>query len=99
MSWRFAVGYCDCMMGGALVILGIVVIGVSLITLCFCSCSASLTLCSSLIVAVGFNILVMLDWSFLIHARPCGLVAAILVSSASSSVKACRCCMCVRFGS
>ena len=84
-------GFRDCMMGGASVILGIVVIGVSLIILCFCSCSASLTLCSSSFVAAGFNIFVILDWSFLIHARPCGVVASFLVSSASSLVKACRC--------
>ena len=54
-------GFRDCMMGGALVILGIVIIGVSSITLCFRSCSASLTLCSSSFVAVGFNMLVKLD--------------------------------------
>jgi len=33
------------------------------------------------------------------HARPCGVAAAILVSSESSSVNARRCCMLVRFGS
>ena len=61
LRWCFAVGFCDCMMGGASVILGIVIIGVSSITLCFCSCYAILTLCSSSFVAVGFNILVMLN--------------------------------------
>ena len=96
---RFAVGFRDCMMGGASVILVIVVIGVLLITLCCCSCSASFTLCSSSFVAAGFNIWVIFDWRFLIHAHPCGVVAAILVSSASSSVNACRCCIFFRFGS
>ena len=61
LRWRFAVGFRDCMIGGASVILGIVVIGVLSITLCCCSCSASLTLCSLLFVTTGFNILVILD--------------------------------------
>ena len=70
-------GFRDCMMGGESVILVIVVIVVLSITLCCCSCSASLTLCSSLFVSAGFNILVILDWRFLIHVRPCGVVAEI----------------------
>ena len=92
-------GFRDFMIGGASVILVIVVIGVSSITLCCHSCSALLTLCSFSFVSVGFNILVMFDWRVLIHARPCGVLAAIFVSSASSSVKARRCCIFVRFGS
>ena len=96
---RFAVGFRDCIMGGASVILGIVMIGESSITLCFRSCSAILTLCSTSVAAVGSNILVMFVWSFLMHARPCGVVAAIVVSSASSFVNARRCCIFVRFGS
>jgi hypothetical protein len=87
------------MIGGASVIRLIVLIGVSSITLCFRSFSAVLTLCSSLLVAVGFNILVMLVWSVLMHARPCGVAAAIVVSVTSSSVSARRCWMLVRFGS
>ena len=92
-------GFRDCIMGGASVILGIVMIGESSITLCFRSCSANLTLCSSSFVVAGSNILTIFSWSFLMHARPCGVVAAIVVSSASSSVKARRCCILVRFGS
>jgi hypothetical protein len=42
---------------------------------------------------------VMLVWRFLMHARPCGVVAAIAVSVANSSVNARRCWMLVRFGS
>ena len=61
LSCRFAVGFLDCIMGGASVILGIVTIGVSLITLCCRSCSAILTLCSSSFFAFGCNILVILD--------------------------------------
>ena len=99
LRWHFAVVFHDCMMGGASVILVIVVIGVLSITLCCCSCSASLTLCSSSFVAAGFNIWVILDWRFLIHAHPCGVVAAILVSSPSLLVNACRCRIFVRFGS
>ena len=99
LRWRFAVGFRDCIMGGASVILGIVMIGESSITLCCRSCSASLTLCSSSFAVAGSNILTILVCRFLMHARPCGVVAAIFVSSASSSVKARRCCMLVRFGS
>jgi predicted tellurium resistance membrane protein TerC len=87
------------MMGGASVIRLIVMIGASSITLCYRSFSVILTLCSSLLAAVGFNILVMLVWRFLMHARPCGVVAAIAVSVANSSVNARRCWMLVRFGS
>ena len=43
---RFAVGFRDCVMGGASVIIGIVIIGESSITLCCFSCSSFLTLCS-----------------------------------------------------
>ena len=96
LRWRFAVGFCDCIMGGTSVILGTVMIGESSITFCCCSCSASLTLCFA---ASGFNILVMLIWRFLMHARPCGVTAAIFVSSASLLLKARRCCILVRFGS
>ena len=92
-------GFRDVMMGGASVILCIVVIGVSSITLCCLSFSIILTCCSSLFVAAGSNILMILAWRFLMHARPCGVVAAILVSSASSLVNARRCCIFVRFGS
>ena len=99
MSWRFAVGFCDCMMGGASVILGIVMIGKSSIPLCCRSVSSILTLCSSLFVSTGFNILLMLAWRFSMHARSCGVTDAIFVSLESSSVNACRCCMLVRFGS
>ena len=99
LSLRFAVGFCDYMMGGASVILGIVMIGKSSITLCCRSISSILTLCSSLFVSTGFNILVMLAWRFSMHARPCGVADEILVSLASSSVNARRCCIFVRFGS
>ena len=92
-------GFRDFMIGGESVILGIVVIGVLSITLCCRSCSANLTLCSSSFVAAGSNILVILAWRFLMHVHPCGVLASILVSLASSSVKALRCCIFVRFGS
>ena len=48
---RFAMGFLDCIIAGALVMHGMVSMGVSSITLCSCSlitlCSCSLTLCSS----------------------------------------------------
>jgi hypothetical protein len=48
---HFAVGFLDCIIAGALVMCGMVRMGVSSITLCSCSlitlCSCSLTLCSS----------------------------------------------------
>ena len=69
-------GFRDDMMGGAFVILSIVVIGVSSITLCCRSCSANLTLCSSSLAIVGFNMLVMLVCRFLMYVRPCGVCAA-----------------------
>ena len=81
-------GFRDCMIGGAFVILGIVVIGVSSITLCCHSCSIRCTLCSSLFATDGFNILVILDWRFLMHLRPWGVLAAILVSLESLLVNA-----------
>ena len=99
LSWRFAVGFRAFMMGGASVIRLIVMIGTLSITLCCRLCSFSLTLCSSLLDSLGFNILMILVWRVLMHARPCGVAAAILVSLASSSVNARRCCMLVRFGS
>jgi hypothetical protein len=85
-------------MGGASVIRLIVMIGTLSITLCCRLYSFSLTLCSSLFDSLGFNILMILVWRVLMHARPCGVAAAILVSSESSSVNARRCCMLVRFG-
>ena len=99
MRLRLAVGFRDFMIGGAFVIRSIVVIGVSSITLCCCSRSAILTLCSSSFVADGFSILVMFVWRFLMHVRPCGVCAAIWVSSVSSSVNARRCWIFVKFGS
>ena len=99
LRWRFAVGFRAWMMGGASVIIGIVIIGDSSITLCCCSCSSFLTLCSLACVTDGFSILVMFDWRYLMHARPCGVLAAILVLFASSSVNAHRCCIFVRLGS
>ena len=99
LRWRFAVRFRDCMMGGASVILGIVIIGELPITFCCHSCSTSLTLCSSLFATDGFSMLVIFDWRFLMHACPWGVLAAILVSSVSSLVSSLRCCMFVRFGS
>ena len=86
-------------MGGASVILGIVIIGESSITRCCCSCSSFLTLCSSAFATDGFSILVMFDWRLLMHVCPCGVLAVILVSSASLLVNARRCCIFVRLGS
>ena len=92
-------GFRDCMMGGASVILGIVTIGESPITLCCRSCSSSLTLCSLSFATDGFSMLVIFDWRFLMHARPWGVLMEIFVSLLSSSVSALRCYMFVRFGS
>ena len=99
LRWRFDVGFRDFMIGGAFVIRSIVVIGVSSITLCCRSHSSVLTLCSLSIVTCGFNMLVILVCRFLMYARPRGVVAAILVSSVSSSVNARRCWRFVKFGS
>ncbi len=99
LRWRFDVGFRDFMMGGAFVIRSIVVIGVSSITLCCRSLSSVLTLCSLSIVACGFNMLVIFACRVFMHARPRGVVAAILVSSVSSSVNARRCWRFVKFGS
>ena len=87
------------MIGGASVIRSIVVMGVSSITLCCRSCSSILTLFSSLVPIFGFNMFVMFVCSFLMHVRPCGVCAAVLVSSVSSSVSARRCWRFVKFGS
>ena len=92
-------GFRDFMIGGAFVIRSIVVMGVSSITLCCRSHSSVLTLCSLSIVTCGFNMLVILVCRFLMYVRPRGVVAAILVSSVSSSVNARRCWRFVKFGS
>jgi len=75
---RFAMGLCECMIGGAFIILGMVTIGVSSITLCCLSCSIILTLYSSSCSIDGFKMLVMLDWSCLISTQPWGVWAAFL---------------------
>ncbi len=90
----FAVGLRACMMGGALVILGMVRIGVSLITLCCFSltlCCSLVTLCSARGVAVdagGLRMVVRLDFNNFNNRRPLVVEAATAVVSRSSSVRA-----------
>ncbi len=86
----FAVGLYACMMGGALVIRGMVRIGVSSITLC---CS-SITLCFVLGVAVdagGLRMVCRLDCNNCNRRLPLLVEAATAVVSRSLSVRACRC--------
>ena len=93
----FAVGLCACMMGGALVIRGMVRIGVSSITLCCSSltlCCSSVTLCSVLGVAVdagGLRMVCRLDCNNFNMRLPLLVEAATAVVSRSSSVRARRC--------
>ena len=93
----FAVGLRACMMGGALVIRGMVRIGVSSITLCCSSltlCCSSVTLCSARGVAVdagGLRMVVRLDFNNFNNRRPLVVEAATAVVSRSSSVRAHKC--------
>jgi hypothetical protein len=94
----YAVGLRACMMGGACVILGMVMIGVSLIALCSSSltlCCLSVTLCSVRGVAVeggGLRMVCRLDCNNVRRRRSLLVEAATaVVESHSSSVRARRC--------
>ena len=85
------------MIGGASVMRGIVMIGVSSITLCFSSCtlcSLSLTLCCARGVAVeagGVRMELICFCSFLMSVLPFAVVPALVVASADSLVSALKC--------
>ncbi len=97
LSACFDVGLQACMIGGAFVMRGMVSMGVLTITLC---CS-SLTLWSAICVELasgGVRIVLILDWSSLMSLRPLGVVPAMAVFSANSSVSARKCWCAVKFG-
>ena len=84
---RLDVGFLDFIIGCASVIRGIVMMGVSSITLCCLSrstcCCSIITLCSS--PSFGrLSILLMLVRSVLIISLPCGVLATFAVSSSIS---------------
>ncbi len=89
-SARFAMGFHDCIIGGAFVMRGMVRMGVVSLTLCCCIltfCSCSVTSCSVSIDG-GSTICLILFWRILMMRRPLGVLFAVAVSSASSSVRA-----------
>jgi hypothetical protein len=74
-STRFAVGFCDCIIGGGFVMHGMVRMGVFSITLCCCIltlCSCSVTSCS-VSIAGGSIICLILFWRILMRRRPLGI--------------------------
>ena len=103
-SARFEVGLRACIIGGASVIQGNVMMGVLLITLCSSSltlCSSSLTLCCVCGVAIdacGVRMFFICICKFLISARPLAVVPALVVMLANSLVSARKCWSGVRFG-
>ena len=92
------------MIGGALVMQGMVMMGVLSTTLCSSSltfCSSSLTLCSVRSVDVeagGVRMHLILVCRTLMSALPLDVVPAMVVTSANSSVSACKCWCGVRLG-
>ena len=103
LSERLEEGLRACMIGGALVMQGIVMIGVLSITLCFSSCtlcSLSLTLCCACGVVVeagGVRMDLICICSFLMSALPLAVVPTLVATLANSSVS--RKCWCgVRLG-
>jgi hypothetical protein len=92
------------MISGASVMQGIVIMGVSLITLCSSSltlCSSSLTLCCAHSVAVeagGVRMDLICFCSFLMSVLPLAVVPALVVTLANSTVSALKCWWGVRFG-
>ena len=92
------------MIGGALVMQGIVMLGVSLITLCYSSltlCSSSLTLCCARGVAVeagGVRMDLIFVCRTLMSALPLAVVPAPVATSANSSVSAHKCLCVLRLG-
>jgi hypothetical protein len=99
-SARFAVGFRDCIIGGAFVMRDMVRMGVLSITLCCCI----LTLCSCSVIscpvsrAGGSTICLILFWRILMRRRPLGILFAVAVSLASSSVRAQKCWSGVKLG-
>ena len=103
-SARLEVGLRACIIGGASVIRGTVMMGVSSITLCSSSltlCSSSLTLCCARGVAIdawGVRMFWICVCSFLISSLPLAVVPALVVTLANSLVSALKCWCSVRFG-
>ena len=98
------IGFRACIIGGALVIQGTVMMGDLSITLCSSAltlCSSSLTLCCACgggIDAWGVRMFLIFTCNFLMSALPFAVVPALVVTSASSLVSARRCWCCIRFG-
>ncbi len=103
-SARLEVGLRACIIGGASVICGTVMIDVLSITICSSTltlCSSSLTLCCACGVAIdawGVRMFLIFTCNFLMSARPLAVVPALVVMLVSSLVSACKCWCCVRFG-
>jgi hypothetical protein len=93
-SLRFAVGFRDCIIGGASVMRGMVSIGVLSNTLCWFSlatlCSSSLTLCSSW-TKLGFNACSIFLCSDFMSLLPAVVAFASSTASVNSSVSARKC--------
>ncbi len=99
-SARFAIGFCDCIICGAFVMRGMVRMGVLSTTLCCCIltlCSCSVTSCS-VSIAGGSTICLILFWRILMRRHPLGVLFAMAVSSASSSMRAQKCWSGVKLG-
>jgi hypothetical protein len=97
---HFAVGFSDCIIGGTFVMCGMVRMGVSSITLCCCIltlCFCSVTSCF-VSIAGGSTICLILFWRILMRRRPLGVLFAMAVSLASSSVRAQKCWSGVKLG-
>jgi hypothetical protein len=97
---RFAVEFHNFILGGASMMRGTVRIGVLSITLCCCIltlCSCSLASCS-VIPGVGSTICLILLWRSLMRRLPVGVLFAVALSLASSSVSAQKCWSEVKFG-
>ena len=103
-SVRLEVGLHACIIGGALVMQGTVMMVILLITLCSSTltlCSSSLTLCCARGVANdawGVRMFLIFTCNVLMSARPLAVVPALVVTLASSSVSASKCWCSVRFG-
>ena len=103
-SARLEVGFRACIIGGASVMRGTVMMGDSSITLCSSTrtlCSSSLTLCCACGVATdawGARMCLIFICNCLMSALPFAVVPALVVTSASSLVSARKCWCCVRFG-
>ncbi len=99
-SARFVGGFRDCIIGGAFVMRGMGRMGVLTITLCCCIltlCSCSVASCS-VIRAGGSTICLILFWSIFMRRHPVGVLSAVAVSLASSSVRAQKCWSGVKVG-